>query len=106
MQIRQERQAATEHDYLVPVHLARMPAYVVPFTVLASIFCRNRASLDTMAAVRCASILSVTWSTWSTSLSSYSVMTYNHSPDACYYTHRFQLKTLSRHEPSSSYTSS
>ena len=59
----------------IPVQRARMPAYVVPFTVLASIFCTKRASFETMAAVRWACIFSVTCRTISTWLSSYSVRT-------------------------------
>lgn len=58
-----------------PVQRARMPAYVVPFTVLANIFCTKRASFETMAAVKWACIFSVICNTVSTSPSLYSVRT-------------------------------
>mmetsp|Transcript_12241 Transcript_12241/g.24425 ORF Transcript_12241/g.24425 Transcript_12241/m.24425 type:complete len:221 (-) Transcript_12241:24-686(-) len=59
-----------------PVVRARIPAYVVPLTVLARMRCVNAASADTTAAVRWWSMRSVAASTSSTEASSYSVTTW------------------------------
>mmetsp|Transcript_2466 Transcript_2466/g.7398 ORF Transcript_2466/g.7398 Transcript_2466/m.7398 type:complete len:281 (-) Transcript_2466:945-1787(-) len=75
-----------------PVVRPRMPAYVVPFTVLASTCCVNRRSLDTTAAVRCCDMRSTISSTLGSCSSLYSVTTWK-GPNSSVLT-RSQLLSL------------
>ena len=59
-----------------PVVLARIPQYVVPFTVLPSTCCTKLMSLDTTAAVRWLVMRSRASRTRGSSPSLYSVTTY------------------------------